>query len=242
MPQFFIDENCIAGDTIRVAGDDLHHLLHVRRIKPGDAVQYRDTQGRIYETVVDDVRDDLVKCTIISRSQPAEQEFSLCLGAAILKGKKFDLVIQKAVEIGVDAIVPLLAERTIPEIGDKAVKKVERWQRIALEASKQSLRAKVPEIRDIREYREYIETETEECKMLAHVDPGSTDLRSFLRNNDAPASAAILTGPEGGFSRKEVEIARGFDWNVLHTGISQFRAETAALVLPAIILYEWGWR
>lgn len=242
MPQFFIDENHITGNTIRVRGDDLHHLLHVRRIKSGDGVQFRDRQGRLYQTVADDVSDDAVTCSIVSVNQQAETEFSLCLGAAILKGKKYDQVIQKAVEIGVDVIVPLLTERTIPDIGDKAEKKVQRWQRIALEASKQSLREKVPEVRDIHKYQDFIESCSDECKILAHVDPESTDLRSFLRRNEAPSSATILTGPEGGFSRKEVEIARRFDWNVLHTGISQFRAETAAMVLPAIILYEWGWR
>ena len=112
MPQFFIDENHITGNTIRVRGDDLHHLLHVRRIKSGDGVQFRDRQGRLYQTVADDVSDDAVTCSIVSVNQQAETEFSLCLGAAILKGKKYDQVIQKAVEIGVDVIVPLLTERT----------------------------------------------------------------------------------------------------------------------------------
>jgi 16S rRNA (uracil1498-N3)-methyltransferase len=242
MPQFFIDEGAIVDRKFYVGGDDLHHLLHVRRVKPGEKLQFRDGLGRLYETEVAGVFEDAIQCSVISRSDPGEHSFNLRLGVAILKGKKFDLVIQKAVEIGVSEIIPMLTERTIPDPGDKASRKADRWQRIAHEAAKQSLRHSMPVIHDVALYGEVMKHAHEGCKILAHADPRGNDLRSFMKESQAPRGVTVVVGPEGGFSGKEVEIARGFNWNVLHTGISQFRAETAAIVIPAIILYEWGWR
>ncbi len=242
MPQFFIDERRIVDRQFNVQGDDLHHLLRVRRVKPGDRLQFRDERGRLYETKVSSVGDETIKCTVLSRSEPVENSFNLRLAVAVLKGKKFDLVIQKAVETGVSEIIPVTTERTIPEFGDNIQKKTERWQRIAHEASKQSLRQTMPVIRDVESYGELVKCGYDGCNILAHADPKSNDLRTFLKETPPPSEVTIIIGPEGGFSGKEVEIARGFNWNVLHTGISQFRAETAAIVIPAIILYEWGWR
>jgi len=242
MPQFFIDERRIVDRKFTVQEDDLHHLLRVRRVKPGDMLQFRDGRGRSYEVKVSSVGDSTIQCTVLSRSEPVENSINLRLAVALLKGKKFDLVIQKAVETGVSEIIPVTTERTIPEFGEKSQKKTERWQRIALEASKQSLRQSMPVIRDVVPYGELVKCGYEGCKILAHADPESNNLRSFLKETQPPSEVTIIIGPEGGFSGKEVEIARGFNWNVLHTGISQFRSETAAIVIPAIILYEWGWR
>ncbi|MFW5861653.1 MAG: RsmE family RNA methyltransferase [Spirochaetota bacterium] len=242
MPQFFIDERRIVDRQFNVQGDDLHHLLRVRRVKPGDMLQFRDGRGSLYEAEVSSVGNGAIQCTILSRSEPVESTFNLRLVVAVLKGKKFDMVIQKAVETGVSEIIPVTTERTIPELGDNVQKKTERWQRIALEASKQSLRQSMPVVQDVEPYGELVKRGYDGCKIMAHADPKSNDLRAFLKETPPPSQVTIIIGPEGGFSGKEVEIARGFNWNVLHTGNSQFRSETAAIVIPAIILYEWGWR
>ena len=237
MPQYFIETKLSPGTTARITGEDFHHLSKVRRAKPGDPVLLRDAEGTLFDGWVASVLDDalVVDVSSVSRSGTAMPHVTLAM--ALLKNKNFDLVVQKSVEVGVSRIVPLLSERTVPEIGGKEEKKTERWRAIAEEASKQSLRSFVPELEPPVSFREFVARSHEGLCLCAHPSREGMTLR------DAAASfsgdrAVILVGPEGGFSPSEIALAVTKGFHNVNIGETQMRAETAGIVLPALVIYE----
>lgn len=239
MAQFFVGapDN---DNTVVIEGEDYHHLINVRRAQIGDAIQVVDSDGMRYRATIVQFDTQKIIATITDAIQYPDITLNVTLCVAVLKGKKFDLVIQKAVEIGVRRIIPVITERTIPDISEKEEKKMARWQRIASEASKQCLRKDVPQVIPVMKFIDVLQL-LQGIGILAHADPEAQTLHQFLKNHSQHNDVMLLTGPEGGFAKKEVEIAREFGWNVLYNGATQLRAETAAIVLPAIIIYEWGY-
>lgn len=239
MAQFFVralgDDN-----TVVIEGEDYHHLVRVRRAQVGDSIQVIDSDGVRYQAAITQIQSQKIVAHITDTITYPEIKLDLTLCVAVLKGKKFDLVIQKAVEIGVRRIIPVVTERTIPDITEKEEKKLARWQKIAAEASKQCLRSDIPQVNSIMKLADVLQL-SKGIGILAHADPQAQNLRQFLKHHEPHNNVMVITGPEGGFSKKEVEIARQFDWIVLYNGATQLKAETAAIVLPAIIIYEWGY-
>lgn len=238
MAQFFVtapgDDN-----TVCIEGEDYRHLVKVRRAHIGDSIQVIDSDGVRYRATIAHIESGRIIAAITDTYQYPDIALDVTLCVAVLKGKKFDLVVQKAVEIGVRRIIPVITDRTIPDISEKEEKKVARWQKIASEASKQCLRNDVCVVSPVMEFSKVV-TLNKGIGILAHADPEAQSLRQFLKNNTTRNDVMLFTGPEGGFSKKEVEIARQFGWIVLYNGVTQLRAETAAIVLPAILIYEWG--
>ncbi|HOJ29969.1 MAG: 16S rRNA (uracil(1498)-N(3))-methyltransferase [Spirochaetes bacterium] len=239
MAQFFVSAPG-HDNTVVIEGKDYYHLVRVRRVRVGDSIDVIDTEGVRYRATIAHIEAQKIIATIMQTITYPEISLNLTLCVALLKGKKFDLVIQKAVEIGVRSIIPVVTERTIPDISEKEEKKLERWQKIATEAAKQCLRKDVPRVSSVMEYTDVLQL-SKGVGILAHADPEAQNLRQYLKDNPQHNDVMLLTGPEGGFSKKEVEIARQFGWIVLYNGATQLRAETAAIVLPAIIIYEWGY-
>lgn len=237
--QFFVD-SVGSDNSIIITGKDFYHLTTVRRASLGDAIQIIDNNGIQYHATITQIDDGKIVAIITEKLHYPDIHVQCTLCTALLKGKKFDLVIQKAVEIGVKQIIPVVTQHTIPDVSGKEDKKVERWQLIASEASKQCLRKEVPPVHSVMPFEDVIKL-PKEIGIMAHADPKSINLRKFLKEQIKHNNVMLLIGPEGGFSKKEVEIARQYDWFVLYNGATQLRAETAAIVLPAIILYEWGY-
>jgi len=239
MPQFFV-HTAIEGAQCVITGDDYHHLARVRRVKPGDDILIRDVTGNCYRCMVNAVSALTIVMDIIEPVVSGEWSFDLTLCAAVLKGKNFDFLIQKAVEVGVSHIKPVLTERTVPSIDEKKERKSERWSRIALEASKQSMRNRPPIVSDAVEFSKLVSAPPEGTRLIAHTDETFPGFREFFRSTPNRGSVALLVGPEGGFSRKEVIEACDNGWVPLHFGFTSLRSETAAIVFSALILYEWG--
>lgn len=237
MPQFFIHSSDIIDGRCRIGGDDYRHLASVRRVRAGDTIRLRDDSGAALTARVLNVTDDAIEAEITGRSaSPAPcPDITLCM--CLLKGKNFDEVIEKAVEIGVARIVPVASERTIPRPAD-AEGRVERWNRKAEEAAKQSLRERVPRVERIMPFAEALERAGAPAKIIAH--PGASgSLKEFLLGRE-PCAVSLLVGPEGGFSDAEIGRAERAGWMPAGFGFSQLRAATAAAVLCGIIVYEWG--
>jgi 16S rRNA (uracil1498-N3)-methyltransferase len=240
MPQFFVPPGGISGGRCVLRGDDFNHLVRVRRIKAGDTLQLRDQQGTLYESRVVHVGESSLVAEIIDKKTGPSVSLDLTLCAALLKGKKFDLVIQKATEVGVSRIIPVKSERAVPDLGGREEERLRRWRRIALEASKQCLRRGVPAVEGVRDLNSLVREPFRGLKIIAHPGGKGGGLRSFLRGAGTFSEAALLVGPEGGFSPAEAEAARSCGWIDLSVGMTQLRAETAAVVLPAILMYEWS--
>ncbi|MDR3237552.1 MAG: 16S rRNA (uracil(1498)-N(3))-methyltransferase [Spirochaetia bacterium] len=248
MPNYFIASSSITGGSCSITGDDFHHLARVRRAAKGDNLILVDENGRRFSAQITEICADKIICSVESSAtgcaknaappdRMPQPPFELCLYAALLKGKKFDLVIRKAVEIGVSKIVPVITERCVPDYTEKSGAKNSRWRRIALEAAKQSMREHLPSVEEICSFGEIISAGAWDERIIAHIR--GADFKAYARSAK-PKSAGILIGPEGGFSSLELEKAERAGWRQLTFGFPQMRAETAAVIIPAVIIHEWG--
>jgi 16S rRNA (uracil1498-N3)-methyltransferase len=239
MPLFFIKASQIEGRLCRIAGEDFHHLARVRRVAIGDRLGLRDEKGMEYGAVITAIGEGLIEAEIIMESEAAAVPLVLDLYLCVLKGKNFDLALQKTVEAGVSSITPVISERTVrrPDVSGGAES---RWRRIAVEASKQSLRCEAA-LRPITEFNKVLSEDRPGTAIIAHPSAAES-FGEYSRRAGKPESAGLLVGPEGGFSDREIKLAEEHGWVPLSFGPTQLRAETAAMIVPSIVLYEWGWR
>lgn len=237
MPQFFVRSSDIIGNRCRISGDDYRHLASVRRVRPDDGIMLRDERGDSLAGRVVRVTDSFIEVEITGRTSgaPAPADITLCM--CLLKGRNFDLVVEKAVEVGVSRIVPVLSERTIARLEDAGAR-VRRWDRKAEEAAKQSLRGARPAIGEICSFPDLVAGESGRSRIIAH--PGAPGSLKDLLRREQRGPISLLVGPEGGFSPREVAAAEAAGWTAAGIGFSQMRAGTAAIVLCGIIVYEWG--
>ncbi len=238
MPQFFVTTE-LGGGTCSISGDDFTHLTRVRRVAVGDTLELRDANGDSLTGRIVEMFDTSMSIVIIDRRRGAKRSFSIILCAGILKGGKFDFVVQKAVEIGVSRIIPVMSSRTVPDIEGREYRKAERWRKIAIEASKQCMRGDLPTVESPVNFASILARDFPGAKLIAHTGFDCPPMKSFLRANSF-RSAALLVGPEGGFTDREVSEASSRGWTPVRLGYTALRAETAALVLPAILAYEWS--
>ncbi len=222
--------------TVTLAADEARHLRDVLRLKAGDEVYVFDGVGREFRCTVSKITRDTAELGIEAEVEPAKPESPLQLNlcVALLKGEKFDLVVQKATELGVQRVTPLITRYADIHLRDQsdAAKRVARWQRIALEAAKQSGRAFVPEI-----------------SMPVAFDalkPDGVGVMFSERDGESldtlPTSETItaLVGSEGGWSDEEIESARARDFHVITLGGRVLRAETAAIAVTVLLQNLFG--
>ncbi len=233
MPQFFVPSHDISEGLCRIQGEDYHHLARVHRVKAGEVIRCITDNNRCFTARVTKIGPTDLEAEVLEeldRGGGAE----LTLWIALLKGKTFDFVIQKGVELGIRRIVPVITERTVLR---KREFSLERWRKIALEAVKQSMGPALPEIDEPMAFRNAVEAPSG-LRILAH--PGTEhSLREALAEG-GPGEAHLLIGPEGGFTGGEVSLAASLGWKPANFGFTSLRAETAAIVIAALALYEMG--
>ncbi len=238
-------------NSVDLASDEARHLRDVLRMKPGDEVYVFDGAGREFQCRVEDSRRDSAQLRIISQVAAAcpESSLQLTLAVALLKGEKFDLVVQKATELGVTRVVPVVTKYADIRLRDEsdAGKRVARWQRIALEAAKQSGRAVVPEVGSPVVLGSLLET-----AISSEVPAGSSSYVMFSERSgqslaDAgtsiPAKVSQITalvGSEGGWADEELTEAVDAGWMIVTLGGRTLRAETAAITVAALIQHLYG--
>lgn len=228
--------------TVTLVADEARHLRDVLRLKTNDEVYVFDGAGREFRCIVADTRRDLATLRIDSEVEPAKPEshLALTLCVALLKGEKFDLVVQKATELGVSRIIPLITRYADIHLRDEAdaSKRVARWQRIALEAAKQSGRAFVPEVSAPVSFASFLQgtKDAELCLMFSERGGGELDVLA----GRAPRSVTALVGSEGGWSDEELENARSENFQVVTLGGRILRAETAAITIAALLQHLFG--
>lgn len=231
--------------SVRLAADEARHLRDVLRLQRGDEIYVFDGEGREFHCAIEDSGREFAQLNILAEVQPAQLEspLDLTLAVALLKGEKFDLVVQKATELGVRRILPVITERAdvrLRDAGD-ANKRVTRWQRIALEAAKQSGRARVPEVAAPRTFQSLLESLSVEAS-----GPASLNVMFSERDGQRLAAAisgeevagrliVALVGSEGGWTDEEIVLARQAGWKIVTLGGRTLRAETAAIVVGALL-------
>jgi 16S rRNA (uracil1498-N3)-methyltransferase len=228
--------------TVTLHADEARHLREVLRLKTGDAVYVFNGAGREFRCIVLNAGRDSAELRIDSEPGPAkpESQLQLNLAVALLKGEKFDLVVQKATELGVSKIEPVITRHADIQLRDEsdASKRVARWQRIALEAAKQSGRAVLPEVSTPASFESFLEgtKDAELCLMFSERDGGGL----WLISGRAPRSVTAVVGSEGGWSKEEIELAREHEFHVITLGGRILRAETAAISATALLQHLFG--
>ena len=235
--RFHAPPTAFTQTTVTLTADEARHLRDVLRLKPGDEVYVFDGRGHEFQCSVSNAKRDSVELHIESEVEPTkpESQLQLNLCVALLKGEKFDLVVQKATELGVTKVTPLLTRYADIHLRDAAdaTKRVARWQRIALEAAKQSGRAFVPEITLPVAFEAALEIEG--AGVMFSERGGET-----LESLSGTGSITALVGSEGGWSDEEIEAARARGFHVVTLGGRILRAETAAIAATTLLQHLFG--
>jgi 16S rRNA (uracil1498-N3)-methyltransferase len=219
------------SDKVTLNVDETRHLRDVLRLKIGEKVQVFDGFGKEFLCEIEIIEKKQTILKIIEEILPnsPESDLDLCLGVAILKGEKFDLIVQKAVELGVEKIVPILTKRC-----DAKSVRPERLERIILEATKQCGRAKLLEIAETEEFSKFIE-KSDGTKILFSERFGE----SFSSIKPSKKIVAII-GSEGGWEDSEIELAREKGFQIITLGGRILRAETAVISIASLLQHNFG--
>jgi 16S rRNA (uracil1498-N3)-methyltransferase len=237
-------------ESVSLASDEARHLRDVLRLQPGDEVYVFDGVGKEFHCQVEKSERHAVQLKALGPTEPAKPEspLRLTLAVALLKGEKFDLVVQKATELGVARVIPVVTKHADIRLRDAsdAAKRVARWQRIALEASKQSGRAVVPEVTGPVDFESSIRTvmrgaEGGALPGLMFSERDGQPLLQAARNFPAkPSSLIALIGSEGGWADEEIDFARESGWSIITLGGRTLRAETAAIAVTTLLQHLFG--
>jgi len=244
MHRFFTVPENIIDKKIILRGSDVAHIRKVLRLKRGDRIQVLDNLGNCYTVILVSVGREQIESNIISKedSSNCESPLRICLGQGLVKGTGFDGIVRKSVELGVDKIIPVSANRCVPNLSQEDItKKNDRWRRIATEASKQCGRSKVPGIESkpasVKQF--CILNRDSDIKIIFWEEEQSIQIKDLFYESQF-RSAAILVGPEGGFSSKEVESSKDYGFQSVSLGPRLLRVDTASLVAISILQNHWG--
>ena len=236
MRRFFCDN--ITESTATITGDDAHHISRVLRMKPGDALSLCDGAGNEYDAVITGITQDAISCTVGERrASEAESPVKVTLFQCLPKTGKMELIVQKCTELGVFAVVPTLSARCVVVPNKDYDKKRERYNRVALEAAKQSRRGIIPTVLPLIELKK-IDVKAFDLFLVAYEDENTVSLKQALRATKSPQSIALLIGPEGGLEESEVAQLVKAGAKSVSLGPRILRTETAGMAMLAQTLYE----
>ena len=239
MYQFFVEENQLTGDRIAILGSDVNHIKNVLRMKSGEKVRVSIADsGRSFFGIIDTMDDDEVIVTIESEDENGtELANRIYLFQGLPKGDKMEMIIQKAVELGVYEIIPVAMKNCVVKLDDKkAGNKVKRWQAISESAAKQSKRTLIPEITMPLSWKEALKKAEELDVILVPYENerGMEATREVMRSIQPGQSIGIFIGPEGGFTPEEIGVAPG---HRISLGRRILRTETAGLATLSMLIF-----
>ncbi|MBB2183098.1 16S rRNA (uracil(1498)-N(3))-methyltransferase [Lachnospiraceae bacterium MD1] len=242
MHRFYVETNQIQGETVRITGPDVNHIRNVLRMKQGDELIICNGQGKDCYCIINKISEYEIIAEVKEYSDTGtELKAKITLFQGLPKKDKMELVIQKAVELGVYEIVPVMTKRVIVKLEDKKKeeKKLERWQTIAESAAKQSGRGIIPRIRPVISYMEAI---SEANKMDKGIIPyenaeGMHYTKEVLDQCSNCSTIGVFIGPEGGFEESEIILAKENGILPITLGRRILRTETAGLAILSMLVY-----
>lgn len=248
MPKFFIKtENLKENEEIWITGSDVNHIKNVLRKKIDDKINIcnSDTQKN-YECVIKNIEENKIVCKILDEVKSlAESNLNITIFQGLPKSDKMELIIQKATELGVKTIVPVITKRTVIKLKDKDKQnKIDRWRKIAEVAAKQSGRDIIPTIENIINIADIKFDEFDKIFVLYENEEKISikdEIEQLKNDNKEELNIGIVIGPEGGFAESEIEQLRlNQNVSVVTLGKRILRTETVALVVSGILMYELG--
>jgi 16S rRNA (uracil1498-N3)-methyltransferase len=243
MARFFLPKKQIRDGHGSVEGQELEHLRKVLRLKPGDHITVFDDSGWEHEAVIRSLSGAQGRIEIL-RSFEAQREspLQIVLAVGLTKGDKLDFVVQKATELGVQRIIPFSSAFAVPKLDERKIAaRTERWQKIALSATKQCGRTRVPQVESLCALQELLaRSQPQAVKIFFWEKETARSLRQLHEKYSSSQAVLLAIGPEGGFSADEAELARRCGFELAHLGRRILRAETAALTALTLVQFLWG--
>lgn len=245
--RFYARPAAFADDhrSVTLSPDEARHLRNVLRLRAGDEVRVFDGEGKEYRGLVNEIASASAQVELVEEVEPASPEspLQLTLAVALLKGEKFDLVVQKATELGTRRLIPVITTRADVKIKsrDDAARKIARWRRIALESMKQCGRARLMKIEEPAFFADLIQDSqrADELRLLFSEREGEP-LEVELSTKQFPATLTAIVGSEGGWTDEEIAQARAAGWRLVTLGGRTLRAETAAIAIAALLQHRFG--
>jgi 16S rRNA (uracil1498-N3)-methyltransferase len=245
MRRFFVSPDDIQDNLISIRGDEARHIQRVLRMEPGETIAVCDGTRREYRMVITSCTVSEVIGTVAEYLEnPAEPGIAVTLVQGIAKGDRMEQIIQKAVELGVSNIVPVISEHTVVQLsGDRCAERLKRWNRVSLEACKQCGRSQPPPVSEVCSLVEVLTRWRGRPGIVCHEGHRDTGLRAAFASMRAAVreqGLLVFVGPEGGYSRGEVDLAREMGFAIAGLGPRVLRTETASLAALAIVMFESG--
>lgn len=246
MPKFFVTQEQVKNDTIEIVGKDVKHIKNVLRQKIGDKITICNNDIlQDYECEISKIEENKICCDIKEiLNTSSESNIKVTIFQGLPKADKMELIIQKSVELGVFDITPVEMKRCVVKLkeNDKK-KKIERWQKIAEVAAKQSGRNQIPKINDIIQIKNIcLELEKYDIVLVAYEKEENNTLKQVLKQLKEreynELKIAVVIGPEGGIEEQEIEMLKENGAEIITLGKRILRTETVALNVLSILMYE----
>jgi len=234
MRRFFVPPKNLQSESVPLSEEIVHHLRVVLRLSVGEEILLLDGNGRICRCRIESLDRRSGCARVLDCRQETESALPVRLLQGIPKGDKMDLVLQKGTEIGFTAFTPIMTERSVPTLSaDRGEKRLQRWERIVLEAAQQSRRPFLPRLGGVRPLPDALRECREDLRLMLWEEE-SRPLAEVLPAT-APRDVALLVGPEGGFSPSEAALACQADFVPVSLGPRILRSETAGLAMAAVL-------
>lgn len=244
MHKFFVSKENIFQNACIIEGEDVKHIYKVLRLDAGDRISINDCEGAEYLGEIKEINKKEVKVNLLEKIElNNESNLKVHLYQGMPKSAKMDLIVQKCTELGISQITPVVTERVIVKSDLAEFKKVDRWNRIALEACKQSKRSLIPVINTPIEKEELLETLKQYDLIVVPYENQKGQGIKYLTQqvkDKVINSVAIVVGPEGGFEDSEIESFQQLGAYIVTLGPRILRTETAGFVALSLLMYELG--
>ena len=243
MPRFFIRQNQIEETdgvkTVNILGDDAHHISRALRMAAGEKIEVVDMQKNLYLCELNGFFDGHVTARVLEEGKAeTEPPYHLRLYQALAKGDKMETIIQKSIECGACEIVPFSSERCVVKLDKKDEnKKIDRWQKIAEGAAKQSGRGMVPTVKNVLSFKELL-SNLSGTVLFCYEAEDTKSIKEALRSAEIKEEISVIIGSEGGFSQKEAEQLKEAGAISVGLGKRILRCETAPIFALSCITYE----
>lgn len=245
MYQFFVEPGQINinGKSVIIVGSDVNHIKNVLRMKTGEEIAVSNGEdGKEYRCAIVALEEDCIRCELrFIKEDAVELPSKVYLFQGLPKADKMELIVQKAVELGVYQVIPVAAKRCVVKLDDKKAKsKIARWQGIAEAAAKQSKRGIIPQVADVMNFREAVKLAADmEVRLIPYeLAEGMQRTKEIIEAVKPGQSIAIFIGPEGGFEEAEVQEALDNGIEPVTLGRRILRTETAGFTVLSWLMYQ----
>ena len=242
MHHFFVSPQSVGEEKIVITGSDVNHIKNALRMKPGELIQLSDGLGTDYLCRIEHMENSQVEAAIVEKTGSGELPVRIYLFQGLPKSDKMELIIQKAVELGVYSVIPTATKNAVVKLdGKKEKSKLDRWQAIAESGAKQSKRGIIPQIERVMSFQEALQFAAglDAVWIPYEHESGMESTRKALEQiGPQTGSLGIFIGPEGGFDENEIQLAREMGAAPISLGKRILRTETAAIAVLSLVMMK----